>query len=64
MSAALLMQIAGYVVAYGPAGFQIISDLINGVRNLQKDGAAITDEQLAALVTKIQAAHDALPPPE
>lgn len=64
MSAALITSIVGYLIQYGPTGYTIVSELIDGVRDLQKDGAVPTDEQLKALSDRILAQHAALPKPE
>ena len=63
MSAALIASLVGYLVEYGPAGYKIVSELISGVRNLQKDGHVPTDDELKALTDRIMAQHNALPPP-
>ena len=64
MTAALLLEIAGYVVQYGPQGYKVVSDLINGVRDLQKDGNVPTNEQLQALASRIHQNHLDLPVPK
>ena len=64
MTIALITSIIGYIVQYGPTGYKIVSELIDGVRNLQKDGHVPTDDELKALADRIQLQHDQLPPPQ
>lgn len=64
MTIALATTIVGYLIEYGPAGYKIVSELIDGVRNLTKDGHVPTDEELAALTQRIVDQHESLPAPE
>lgn len=64
MNAALIAQLVGYLVQYGPAGYQVVSSLISGVKKLSANGTTTpTDAELKALVDRIQAQHDSLPKP-
>lgn len=62
MSLALVAQLAGYAVQFGPAAFEALTA---GVKLITKDGTHVpTDDELAAFVTKMKANHSQLPRPE
>lgn len=62
MSPALIAQLAQLAIQFGPAAFDAVTA---GVKLLTKDGTHVpTDAELEAFVTKMQANHAALPPPE
>lgn len=65
MTAALIAEIVGYLVKYGPAGWSAVSEIYAGVRRLTNKGKTVpTDEELAAFVKKMQDNHADLPVPE
>jgi hypothetical protein len=64
MTIALATTIVGYLIEYGPTGYKIVTELIDGVRNLSADGHVPTDEELAALTQRIVDQHNNLPVPE
>lgn len=65
MNPALLAQVAGYLVTYGPAAFDLIQKLWIGIDTIrQNHKRPPTDEELAALVAEARANHDSLPRPE
>lgn len=63
MSAALVEQILGYLVAYGPSAVSIINGIVDGYNTLTANGKVPTDDELKAIALGIMAAHNALPKP-
>jgi len=65
MNPALIAQVAGYLIQYGPGAVQVVTSIVEGYKKISANGTKVpTDAELKALVDRIQAQHDSLPPPE
>jgi len=63
MSATLIAEILGYLVAYGPSAVQVLNGIMDAYKTLTASGKVPTDDELKAMALGIMAAHSALPKP-